>query len=296
MRGSVLFLATALGALFLKVGISQADPVLPICSKATDTDCFTGKLGLVDIPPVEEDKDKALEYDFGFVDSTGTGWQTNSGDPTNGASIPKALQWIVGQPFDPLFVPASVIHDRYCDKIRSRRVYPWKATHRMFYEALLATGVSPSKARLMYYAVYSFGPRWTPAEIDAGHVCRGNLTPFCQQLIGESGSTVSSSDPKPDVPENPVELKKKYDITRGSGGKFDVYRKAIYDQPNVDGDMHAVKTILDATFSGPDAEKSSPEQQMELIENLSDTRHPAEAILLNEKVPNPKSKVTESPK
>lgn len=258
-----------------------------MCTANRQRDCFTGRLDLYDIPLDTDGNSKALKYDFGFVDSTLTGWQTNADDPTDGASIPKGLQWIVGDPFDEMFVPAAVIHDRYCDKKREHRVYPWKATHRMFYEALLATGLASAKARLMYYAVYTFGPRWTQQEIDIGHVCRGNLTPLCQQIIAGDGGGKVKDDPTPATLEDPKDLLKKYDVSKVDKGKAIVFRKAIYDDPGVSSDLKSAQKILDEIFASPDAEGSTPDQQMDLIEKLSDTRHPAEAILLNDEKPQP---------
>ena len=281
--------ATAAGAALLAsltvAHTERIDVDLPMCA-AVKKGCFTGKLDLHDIPRDVDGNSKALTFDFGFVDSTGTGWQTNAGDPTDGASIPPELQWIVGKSFDKTFVPAAVIHDRYCDRKRAHRVYPWKVTHRMFYQALLATGVANAKARLMYYAVYTFGPRWTAEEMDVGHVCRGNLTPLCQQLIEGSGGQ-QSDDPQPAELEKPADLLKKYQLSKGETGKFDVFRRAIYEEPEVQDDLKVAKTVLDATYSTPDSEQSTPDQQMDFIEHLSDTRHPAEAILLSEHAPVP---------
>ena len=41
-----------------------------------------------------------------------------------------------------------------------QRTRPWKATHTMFYEAMLADKTPKSKAKQMYRAVMLFGPRW----------------------------------------------------------------------------------------------------------------------------------------
>jgi hypothetical protein len=52
---------------------------------------------------------------------------------------------------------ASIVHDWYCD-LRSRS---WKSVHRMFYEAMLASGVGLARAKIMYAGVYFGGPRWS---------------------------------------------------------------------------------------------------------------------------------------
>ena len=106
-----------------------------------------------------------LKYDFGFLDPKGGGWQTNAGDKTDGASIPGWAQAIIGGMFDEQFIKAAVIHDHYCN----RHVRSWRATHQMFYDALLSSGVPLAKAQIMYFAVYSGGPRWT--ELVKGDAC-----------------------------------------------------------------------------------------------------------------------------
>ena len=97
-----------------------------------------------------------LGEDFGFMDPQGIGWQTKKGDKTDGASIPGWAQPFVGKPFEPAYIKAAVIHDHYCD----RHVRAWKETHRVFFDALMASGVSSDLADLLYGAVYLGGPRW----------------------------------------------------------------------------------------------------------------------------------------
>ncbi len=41
-----------------------------------------------------------------------------------------------------------------------KKSQPWKAVHRMFYNAMRCSGVNEIKAKIMYYAVYNFGPCW----------------------------------------------------------------------------------------------------------------------------------------
>jgi len=62
----------------------------------------------------------------------------------------------VGGPIDSNYRDASIIHDWYCD----RRTRTWQATHRVFYEAMIVSGVSIKKAKILYFAVRWRGPRW----------------------------------------------------------------------------------------------------------------------------------------
>lgn len=98
-----------------------------------------------------------IKTDFSFVDAAGTRWLAPAGSVVDGASIPQVFWSVVGGPYEGLYRDASVVHDVACVQ-RNRR---WQAVHRMFYEAMLASGVDPIKAKIMYGAVYYFGPRWT---------------------------------------------------------------------------------------------------------------------------------------
>ncbi len=93
---------------------------------------------------------------FAFVDDAQLVWSVPAMVRVDGASIPKFAWSILGSPFVGRYRKASVVHDWYCD-IRTRE---WKATHRMFYEAMRTSKVSGAKARIMYAAVYYAGPRW----------------------------------------------------------------------------------------------------------------------------------------
>ena len=122
--------------------------------------------------------------DYAFVDAQDRTWPVPAGAVIDGASIPRGLWSIAGGPFEGSYRNASVIHDWYCD-IRTR---PWLDVHRMFHEAMLASGVPPGKASRMYFAVYLGGPRWSEACIANTLLAtggRGELSPhrFTKSLI-----------------------------------------------------------------------------------------------------------------
>ena len=96
--------------------------------------------------------------DFGYVDPRGVLWPAPKGSIIDGASIPQVLWSVVGSPYTGEYRDASVVHDVACTK----RDRPWQDVHRMFYEACRAGGVGEQKAKLMYAAVYHFGPKWAP--------------------------------------------------------------------------------------------------------------------------------------
>ena len=95
-----------------------------------------------------------------YTQPDGDNWPVPEGAWLDGASIPRPFWSLIGGPFSGLYLEASVVHDYYCD----HHVRPWRDVHRMFYDAMLCRGVGGAKARIMYYAVYRFGPRWDMVE------------------------------------------------------------------------------------------------------------------------------------
>jgi hypothetical protein len=98
-----------------------------------------------------------LLEDFTYVDGTGRRWKAPEGSTIDGASIPRALWW-AGGPYEGEYRDASVVHDVYCDE--NPKTATWRAVHRMFYDAMLTSGVDKARALVMYGAVYRHGPRW----------------------------------------------------------------------------------------------------------------------------------------
>jgi hypothetical protein len=99
---------------------------------------------------------------FGYFDRHGLRWDVPAGAIVDGASIPRPLWTIIGGPFEGKYRAASIVHDWFCD-LRSR---PWRSVHRMFFEAMLASGVSGTQAKMMYSGVYWGGPRWSQTVVD----------------------------------------------------------------------------------------------------------------------------------
>lgn len=60
-------------------------------------------------------------------------------------------------PLEGRYRNASIFHDYVCDQ----RDRPWEAAARMFYNAMRCGGVEERKAKLMYAAVFLYGPHWT---------------------------------------------------------------------------------------------------------------------------------------
>lgn len=97
-----------------------------------------------------------------YIDPKNVDWVAPEGSTVDGASIPKIAWSIIGGPFEGKYRAASVIHDVAC--VEQNR--PWKDVHYTFYTAMRASKVPESKAKVMYAAVYHFGPRWpTPTQV-----------------------------------------------------------------------------------------------------------------------------------
>jgi hypothetical protein len=161
-----------------------------------------------------------IKSDFEFKDSQGIRWQTKALDRTDGASIPSWAQPFVGQPFDKEFIKAAVIHDHYCD----RHVRPWRQTHRVFYDALIQSGVTEAKAKLLYYAVYLGGPKWV--ELIPGKGCGGNCV-FKVEINGLFGEgkkdkTIIARPPRYDEAGFSTELKEVERLINEGGNKVDL--------------------------------------------------------------------------
>ncbi|WP_236016630.1 DUF1353 domain-containing protein [Salipiger abyssi] len=99
-----------------------------------------------------------------FIDARTKTWFAPPGTLTDGASIPAIFVAIVGQPTAPEYVNAAAIHDAYCGigneggaNFHNGR---WEDVHRMFYDALVASGTPDQRAKIMFAAVWLGGPRW----------------------------------------------------------------------------------------------------------------------------------------
>ena len=113
------------------------------------------------------DRQMTLLKDFSFIDSKGEEWTAPKNYKIDGASIPRFL-WPVpgfGTPFVNDFRRSSVIHDYYCDKNYTQVN---KKTHeevdQVFYEMMLADGLSKQKAGLVAGVVHWFN-KWPDPNI-----------------------------------------------------------------------------------------------------------------------------------
>lgn len=98
--------------------------------------------------------------DLQFRDPSGVVWYAPKGTETDGASFPESLEpvivKIVGDRYDPVIMKAVVLHDHYFKE----PVRTWYQTNRMFYDALLESGVDKVRAKLMYSGVLVGSKIW----------------------------------------------------------------------------------------------------------------------------------------
>lgn len=125
----------------------------PIPISAEDFGHYVGRVAVTWEP---DGRFMTLLEPFGYIDPAGKLWDAPKGSKVDGASIPRVAWSLLGGPFEDKYRDASVIHDVACNRREKR----WQDVHLTFYTGMLASGVSATKAKLMYAAVYHFGPRW----------------------------------------------------------------------------------------------------------------------------------------
>lgn len=157
---------------------------------------------------------------FTFTDARQVRWVAPRDWVVDGASIPKPFWSFLGGPLEGLYRDASIIHDYYCDT----KTRPWKQVHRAFYEGMIARGLPAAQAKLMYFAVYRFGPRWEQKVTRVPGVSFSGTAIMVEQ-------TVVIDLPPPE-----------YDDAIVAGAQ------ALIDQG---GDLEALERLSDEAGSGP---------------------------------------------
>jgi hypothetical protein len=146
--------------------------------------------------PVEtkSGRDMKLLRDLTYVDSGGTKWHVPAGAVVNGASIPMPLWKAVGSPYVGKYRSASVVHDYYCrtrgldTATQTRRTST--QVHKMFGDAMRASGVSTARAVVMEQAVLRCGPQWNTSTGEPLHTVP--CTPVQYREYGRQLATLLS--------------------------------------------------------------------------------------------------------
>jgi Protein of unknown function (DUF1353) len=119
---------------------------------------FSGRVVVEVVDEIEFVQKLRLLENFVYTDSLGRAWPARKGSVLDGETIPRELIPISGLPHVAEFRKTSVIHD-YFSRLKDD---PWRAVHRMLYDAAIAEGVAENQARVLYAAVYAGGWRWEP--------------------------------------------------------------------------------------------------------------------------------------
>jgi len=152
---------------------------LVIGGSAFGADVFGKYVGRVVTEWVEDARKMKLLEDFAYIDPSGNRWEAPKGSIVDGASIPQLAWSFIGGPFEGQYRNASVIHDVACDE---RKRY-WEDVHWAFYTGMLASGVGKIKAKIMYAAVYHFGPRWPVVVVTYKEVVTGGKVPIKKRTV-----------------------------------------------------------------------------------------------------------------
>ena len=101
-----------------------------------------------------------LTKSFEIIDSRNVKWVAPQGFKTDGASIPKWLRPVIGDPFKGKTLEAAIIHDSGCQY----QTQSQKDTHRIFRELCEDNGVPFWRAWVMWLAVRGYCrvkyPKW----------------------------------------------------------------------------------------------------------------------------------------
>jgi hypothetical protein len=136
--------------------VSGAASAQSVCNGTTGH--FTGETVTQWLP---DGRGMKLEKAVTYVDACSEPWTASLGAVVDGASIPRILWSLIGGPFEGKYRNASIVHDWYC-AVRTRTA---DKTHRMFYEAMIDSGVPMVQAKMMYFGVCLAGPRWDDMTI-----------------------------------------------------------------------------------------------------------------------------------
>ncbi|WP_247269129.1 MULTISPECIES: DUF1353 domain-containing protein [Pseudomonas] len=168
-------------------------------------------------------------------------WLAPKDTITDGASIPRIAWSVIGAPFEGQYRKAAIIHDVACvEQTRS-----WQATHRAFYTAMRAAGVGESQAKIMYAAVYHFGPRWAePKSILLPRTEAALIVPKLEKLKAElpiGMEAVLASDGRPVSRTISKGLLKREKVEEVIGAVFEV---RVVQPPSSEAEFERMKALI----------------------------------------------------
>ena len=139
--------------------------ILPVALSTHQATPFGRFQGTVATEWLDDGRRMRLLRDFRFLEPDSTEWIAPRDSSIDGASIPQVFWSFIGGPFEGRYRNASVVHDVAC-VVKTR---PWRRVHRMFYLASRTGGVGVVNAKVMFGAVFLFGPHWPTPPGGSGH-------------------------------------------------------------------------------------------------------------------------------
>ena len=130
--------------------------ILVIVSSGASASNWGTYQGVVEARWGDDGRTMTLLSDFAYMSPENKLWLAPVDSVVDGASIPRIFWTDIGGPFAGKYREASVIHDVACEERKEQ----WEEVHGAFYTAMRASGVKALKAKIMYAAVYHWGPRW----------------------------------------------------------------------------------------------------------------------------------------
>lgn len=115
-----------------------------------------------------------LLADFGFRDRAGREWMAKRGAVLDGSSFAPLFEKLVGYPFAGEHRRAALLHDYFSQGLEQ----DWKAVRRMYYEALIAEGMSEQQAKSDYAVAMATSERWEQADSGCYNHCHTTATPL----------------------------------------------------------------------------------------------------------------------
>lgn len=115
-----------------------------------------------------------LLADFGFQDRNGRQWIAKRGAVLDGSSFAPLFEKLAGYPFVGEHRRAALLHDYFSQGLEQ----DWKAVRRMYYEALIAEGMSDQQAKTDYAVAMATAERWEQADSGCYSHCHTTATPL----------------------------------------------------------------------------------------------------------------------
>jgi len=166
-----------------------------VCTPQDSNLCFNV------LPALLESADNGMFHlrdELRFVDVKGQTWSAPSNTITDGASIPAIFVPLIGTRMSLRWREAAILHDAYCaeanENLPQYQSADWETVHQMFYDAVLALGTSPTKALIMYAAIYLGGPRWEDPKRSLDQVSDEQLQGVMQRCL----DWIEENDPDPE--------------------------------------------------------------------------------------------------